>query len=478
MEATANASRGRGAAVSVPTIWGLSPVQIHDRFWASRGVQVVRRGAAAELDESAELYLLVDPHCLAVFRLRDLVEDLSWLRPRLVVVRVRDQGHDDYREVVRTTEDGRLVGFERIYEGLDSRLARIGLTPHREVARLWQQAGSSTEAWRRLRRAVPSEARVPRSMPGKLFHSDRPDQVMAALECVMEAWARPDSTIPRARRGAGGAWQDRDGAVAEGASVIGRIWVGAGRTVSKDDMVVGPAILWDDPQHKPSAEAVPWEELEPLAMRGRIPERPAAVRRPPPGKRLFDIVFSAVALALTLPLYPFIALAILLEDGWPVFFTHRRETRGGREFPCLKFRSMRKDAEKIKAELMARNVSDGPQFFVKKDPRSTRVGRLLRATQLDEIPQFWNVLLGHMSVVGPRPSPRRENQFCPAWREARLSVRPGVTGLWQIRRTRAEGLDFQEWIRYDLQYVERMSWGFDLWILWRTVAVVLRLGSK
>ncbi len=171
-----------------------------------------------------------------------------------------------------------------------------------------------------------------------------------------------------------------------------------------------------------------------------------------------------------------IALAILIEDGWPVFFAHRRETLGGREFPCLKFRSMRKDAEKIKAEIAAQNVSDGPQFFVRNDPRSTRVGRILRATQLDEIPQFLNVLAGDMSIVGPRPSPRSENQFCPAWREARLSVRPGVTGLWQIRRTRAEGLDFQEWIRYDLEYVERMSWRLDLWILWKTLGVVFRRG--
>jgi lipopolysaccharide/colanic/teichoic acid biosynthesis glycosyltransferase len=479
METQRQAPGARAAPSAIPTIWGLSPIQVHDRFWAARGVQVVRRGVTVDLDDSAELFLLVDPHCLAVFRLRDLVEVLSWLRPRLMVVRVRDGGHDDYREVVRTTEDGRLVGFDRIYEGLDSRLARIGLTPHRDVARIWQEAtGSSTDAWRRLRRAIPREARIPRSMPGKLFHVDRHDQVMAYLECVMEAWARPDSTIPRARRDSRGSWHDREGRIEEGASVIGRIWVGAGRTVSKEDMVVGPAILWDDPKFKPSAEAVPWEELEPVAMRGRSPQRPVVVRRPPPGKRIFDLIFSLVALALTLPLYPFIILAILIEDGWPVFFTHRRETRGGREFPCLKFRSMRKDAEMIKAQLMTHNVSDGPQFFVKKDPRSTRVGRFLRATQLDEIPQFLNVLLGHMSIVGPRPSPRRENQFCPSWREERLSVRPGVTGLWQIRRTRAEGLDFQEWIRFDLEYVERMSWGLDLWILWRTIAVVLRIGSS
>jgi lipopolysaccharide/colanic/teichoic acid biosynthesis glycosyltransferase len=164
-------------------------------------------------------------------------------------------------------------------------------------------------------------------------------------------------------------------------------------------------------------------------------------------------------LAATLP-FSFIALAILLKTAGPS--SRAAGARGGREFPCLKFG--RCGATPGDQEGVVVSNADGPQFFLKKDPRSTRVGRLLRATQLDEIPQFWNVLLGHMSIVGPRPSPRRENQFCPSWREARLSVRPGVTGLWQIRRTRTEGLDFQEWIRFDLEYVERMSC-LDLWIL-------------
>jgi lipopolysaccharide/colanic/teichoic acid biosynthesis glycosyltransferase len=97
---------------------------------------------------------------------------------------------------------------------------------------------------------------------------------------------------------------------------------------------------------------------------------------------------------------------------------------------------------------------------------------VLRRLQLDEIPQFLNVLVGDMSVVGPRPSPYSENQYCPGWREARLSVRPGMTGLWQIRRTRADGADFQEWIRYDIEYVERATFRMDLYIIAKTIALV------
>jgi lipopolysaccharide/colanic/teichoic acid biosynthesis glycosyltransferase len=166
-------------------------------------------------------------------------------------------------------------------------------------------------------------------------------------------------------------------------------------------------------------------------------------------------------------------LLIYLEDGGPFFFGHMRETVGGRQFPCWKFRSMRKDAEEIKKRLMAENKADGPQFFIEDDPRMTRVGKIIRKLNIDELPQFFNVLLGHMSIVGPRPSPFKENQYCPAWREARLSVKPGVTGLWQVKRSRLQGLDFQEWIRYDVQYVQQRSWRMDLWIIIQTVKVTL-----
>jgi lipopolysaccharide/colanic/teichoic acid biosynthesis glycosyltransferase len=167
-------------------------------------------------------------------------------------------------------------------------------------------------------------------------------------------------------------------------------------------------------------------------------------------------------------------LAIYIEDGRPFFFGHKRETTGGREFVCWKFRSMRNDAEQIKVELEQQNRADGPQFFIEDDPRLTRVGNIIRRLNIDELPQFFNVLLGHMAIVGPRPSPFRENQFCPGWREARLSVRPGITGLWQVRRSRLTGLDFQEWIRYDIEYVEKGNWTMDLWIIGQTILVLVR----
>jgi lipopolysaccharide/colanic/teichoic acid biosynthesis glycosyltransferase len=128
--------------------------------------------------------------------------------------------------------------------------------------------------------------------------------------------------------------------------------------------------------------------------------------------------------------------------------------------------------------LVKLNQADGPQFYIENDPRLTRVGKVLRRYNLDELPQFVNVLLRDMSVVGPRPSPRHENQYCPPWREARLSVRPGITGLWQIRRTRRTGNDFQEWIKYDLEYVENRCWQLDLAILYKTIGMMIRKGTR
>jgi len=193
-------------------------------------------------------------------------------------------------------------------------------------------------------------------------------------------------------------------------------------------------------------------------------------------KRFVDVVVSAVVLAITLPIILLIALAVWLDDGRPIFFGHLRQTLGGRHFRCWKFRTMRRDADQLTRQLATLNACDGPQFFIRNDPRVTTVGRFLRRWHLDELPQFLNVLKGDMSLVGPRPSPDGENQYCPAWREIRLSVRPGITGLWQVRRTRAPGRDFQEWIRYDIEYVQSAGLLFDLRICVDTLRAIV--GAK
>jgi len=192
------------------------------------------------------------------------------------------------------------------------------------------------------------------------------------------------------------------------------------------------------------------------------------------GKRILDIAGSMILLVFFLPVAPFVVLAIKLSSTGPVLFRQRRQGLHGRVFDCLKFRTMITGADKMQKELRARNQADGPQFLLTDDPRVTAVGRVLRNSFIDEIPQCINVILGQMSLVGPRPSPDEENLLCPSWRDARLSVRPGITGLWQVCRTRSAHRDFQEWIHYDTTYVRNTSFRLDLWICWRTLYIVVK----
>jgi lipopolysaccharide/colanic/teichoic acid biosynthesis glycosyltransferase len=186
-------------------------------------------------------------------------------------------------------------------------------------------------------------------------------------------------------------------------------------------------------------------------------------------KRIADIIAAIIVLILFAPIMPFIAIAIKLNSHGPVFFRDKRQGLAGKEFYCFKFRTMITGADRIQDKLRVANQTDGPQFKIEDDPRISTVGRFLRDTYIDEIPQFFNVLLGQMSVVGPRPSPNQENTLCPVWRDARLSVRPGITGLWQVCRTRQPMKDFQEWICYDIRYAKKLSLRMDLWICWQTV---------
>ena len=186
-------------------------------------------------------------------------------------------------------------------------------------------------------------------------------------------------------------------------------------------------------------------------------------------KRAFDTALAALALVLLAPLLLVIAALIKLETRGTVLYGHKREGRNGVAFRCWKFRTMYEGAEAEERALHAQSQVDGPQFKLEGDPRITRVGRWLRPFSLDELPQLLNVVRGEMSLVGPRPSPFRENQLCVPWRDGRLSVRPGITGLWQVCRHERSAGDFHQWIHYDLLYVRHLSPLLDLKILLATL---------
>jgi len=191
----------------------------------------------------------------------------------------------------------------------------------------------------------------------------------------------------------------------------------------------------------------------------------------PAWKRALDVFGATVGLVALMPFLAIIAAAIALETPGGPIFRQVRVGKGGRTFVCWKFRTMRRDAEQMKASLMAFNEANGHIFKMKNDPRRTRLGIFLRKTSLDELPQLWNVLRGDMSLVGPRPPVPSEVALYSPRQFGRLAVEPGMTGLWQV--TLRGRHDFADMVELDIEYAERRSPLLDAEILVRTVGAVL-----
>ena len=223
------------------------------------------------------------------------------------------------------------------------------------------------------------------------------------------------------------------------------------------------------PARRAVAETAAPVAFEPLA--------PALAHRLSPLRRAIDIAGSGLGLLCAAPLLAAAAVAIKIDDRGPVFFSQQRSGLGGKPFAIWKLRTMRTDAERIKAELQAQSEQDGAAFKMTHDPRVTRIGRLLRKTSIDELPQLWNVFRGEMSLVGPRPLPVSEADSCDIWQKRRLDVMPGLTCIWQVEgRSR---VTFIEWMRMDMQYIARRSIWQDLRLMFATVpAVLLQRGAK
>jgi exopolysaccharide biosynthesis polyprenyl glycosylphosphotransferase len=188
-------------------------------------------------------------------------------------------------------------------------------------------------------------------------------------------------------------------------------------------------------------------------------------------KRLVDVIGASVAIVLFAPLFALTALLIKLDSPGPVFFRQKRVGINRRQFHALKFRTMVVGAEEMQPALESLNEADGPVFKIANDPRVTRLGRWLRKLSIDELPQFFNVLKGEMSLVGPRPLPLRDvSRIAVRWHNRRFSVKPGITCLWQVTSREPK---FDEWIRSDMEYIDNWSLGLDFKILFKTIPAVL-----
>ncbi len=193
-------------------------------------------------------------------------------------------------------------------------------------------------------------------------------------------------------------------------------------------------------------------------------------------KRSFDVLGAGLGLVCLAPLLLLIGLVVKFTSPGPAMFVQWRSGHGGRPFRIFKFRSMISDAPALKSSLLSGNERDGPAFKIIDDPRSTPLGRILRLTNLDELPQLWNVLRGEMSLVGPRPLPCDESAACAPWQSARLDVKPGLTCFWQSADHR-ETIPFDEWMRMDLRYAASLSPLVDATLVLRTLVKMLAVSG-
>ncbi len=459
--------------------------------------------------------LLIDPRCLpaaplALEQILDDDGDPRWVQ-HLVALESTPAGT---KESVQVDASGHVQRIQRYYEEVNWPLASGVVASVVPIASMLVPAPLRFSSLWELRRAlsavgVPSRD-VPLSQPTFYLGAERgllglnEHMVLcAAAQLAAEGRARPKWSA-QAR-------------VHDTACVVGPVVLQTGVIVEEGAVVVGPAVLGAhcrigrDAFVAQSVIVAGLEVPPATIVRQRVVSRiPAAdshqqiLEPPPPAhfsatpavptfcptaaagqrrsaraylhvKRLVESGLASLTLVALAPLLLIIAASVKLDSLGPVFYGDTREGLGGRGFRCWKFRTMVRDADARQHELADSNKVDGPQFKLDRDPRVTRLGAWLRATNLDELPQLWNVVLGQMSLVGPRPSHFRENQTCVPWREGRLSVRPGITGLWQVcRHDRALG-DFHQWIYYDLLYVRHVSPALDLKILGLTA---LTLGGK
>ena len=452
-----------------PCIWGLHASELLAAWWRGQGVQWIQCGDA-DVDPDADLYLLTAPGQAVVFELTPLIGPITWNQPSFSRLRVVSADESSYRERVMLGAHGNLIGVRRVYWRQIRGSQRVLLTRSASIAKTWARATDRRSAWIQVRGSGAWSRSDHHRLEGQSYRLESQSDEGKLIADLADRWRDLDRVITGIREVRPSVWMQDGRELREGDIVLGPAWIGAVDPASEPLRAVGPTWVSDQVEARP-AKVLPIGEIREASR--AVKELPVADRGYDLVKRLVDVALSAVGLVVLAPLLAAIAVAVVIDDGFPIVFGHKRQTRGGRIFRCLKFRTMRRHAEAQADSLRGLNVCDGPQVYITNDPRVTRVGRLLRRYHLDELLQLVNVLVGDMSLVGPRPSPERENQLCPAWRDSRLSVRPGITGLWQVSRTRAVGLDFQEWIRFDMEYVEQRCLRLDARIVWLTMVGIL-----
>lgn len=515
----ANSFSGSSATpiIAIPKAWEIesSKSRIQPHYYAGN---IVANFSGINDSKDDQWCVITNGRYITKVNHKWLFSILADLNAPVIAVNV-DPGLTAFREKLRTTSQGHIAGFRRLY----SDIAQEAPLPNDWPQHLFVSSGVLKQLLVNDALPLAFPALLSRcsensfnlrsiSIAGEILDLETQEGFLAFIDNYFNA-AGPKSSRNYRRY-----LDTKDTVIDERVRLFGNVLLGQNVRIHSDAIVIGPAIIGDNvviasaATVKSSVIASDITVPKGYYLRNRIIthkdqfdranscQRTGNGSRPyriVPGvfgrkhrndtyriwprfsyggcfKRVFDIIVSLALAILFAPVLPFLMLAVKLSSPGPVFYKDKRQGLHGNEFNCLKFRTMMIGADQIQNKLRVVSQVDGPQFKMEDDPRITTVGEFLRNTYLDEIPQFFNVLLGQMSLIGPRPSPALENSLCPPWRDARLSVRPGLTGLWQICRTRREGQDFQEWIHYDIKYVRELSFKLDLWVFWQTIRMLIR----
>ena len=468
--------------------------------------------------EPSDQLLVIAPECYPVegLSLRDLVHQANTDARMLKHLLAFETSPAGTKEIVHAGENGRVRRIQRYFEPMTWPFPAGVLASLVPVACLLTIPDLPWSSLAALRTTMAARGVPSQDAPyhGRVVHLDDEAGALALTESRVESMAASASNGAARSGVAGSVIIGRGARVHPSARLLGRIACGEGAEIEAGALIIGPALIGDRARvergavvaqclvtpdavvgtgnsirHRVVTPAPATEQHDGGSFGTRpppqrrhvhveVPQTPAAAAVPSTYLRVKAAVEPALAVLMLLmlsPLFLVVMPLIALTSSGPVFYGDLREGKGGRVFRCWKFRSMRTNANDMQRELATVQQMDGPQFKMAHDPRVTSVGRWLRRLNLDEVPQLWNIARGEMSFVGPRPSPFRENQICVPWRHARLSVRPGLTGMWQVcRHDRANG-DFHQWIQYDLLYVRHVSFAVDVRIF---AATLLTLGGR
>ncbi len=412
------------------------------------------------------------------------------------------------KELVQTDADGRVHRIQRYFEPVTWPFPSGVLASMVPVACAQVAMPLMLTSLEALRMQLASSGVPSQDVPyhGDCFDLQDEAGALALADRRITAFATHEPTSERARGDI--ALVSDLATIHPDARLVGPVLVAAGAEVGAGALVIGPALIGEGARVEADAvvaqclvlpqavvargttvrhHVVSGEQQHASAHgRQRRNAQPHLVAAPEPARRgalptyvsiraLLEPLLALLALVLLSPILLVMAMLVKFTSRGPIFYGDTREGKDARAFTCWKFRSMLTNASEMQRQLAGQQQMDGPQFKMDHDPRVTTVGYWLRRLNVDELPQLWNVVRGEMSFVGPRPSPFRENQICVPWRNGRLSVRPGITGLWQVcRKDRATG-DFHQWIHYDLIYVRNVSFRLDLMI---AAATILTLGGR